>query len=213
MKINLKDWRPLQTPLLVFIGVLALSGYVIYYTHNSLKEAEQRLKADENALREARIRYQKSGEERDTIVRYLPEYRRLQNEGFVGYEARVNWVDGLRIANTRAELFGVDYQLGAQTPFREGPADNANPTQLPIQRSVMKINFKLLHEGDLMRFFSALRQQKIGLFALNECILVRDGNSIAPRSDPNLRAQCEIAWITMNPVNQPQTTPTTQTTQ
>lgn len=203
MKINLRDWRPLQIPLLVFLVVIAVSGYAVYYTHKSLQEAQQQLKTEESALREARTRYHKSGEERDMIVRYLPEYRRLQNEGFVGYEARVNWVDGLRIANSQAELFGVDYQLGPQTPFKEGAAETA--TQLPIQRSVMKIAFKLLHEDDLMRFFSALKNQKIGLFALNECILMREGSSLTPRSDPNLRADCEISWITMNPVNQPQT--------
>jgi hypothetical protein len=203
VKINLQDWRPLQIPLLVFVAVLAVSGYGVYYTHKSLQEAQQHLKSEEASLREARTRYHKSGEERDMIVRYLPEYRRLQNEGFVGFEARVNWVDGLRIANSEAELFGVDYQLGPQTPFHEGAA--ASSEQLPIQRSDMNINFKMLHEGDLMRFFSALKGQKIGLFALNECTLEREGASLTPRSEPNLRASCELSWITMNPVSQTQT--------
>jgi hypothetical protein len=203
MKINLKDWKPLQIPLLTFLAVLTLSGYGVYYTHTSLQEAQQQLKSEESALRDARGRYHKSGEERDMIVRYLPEYRRLQNEGFVGYEARVNWVDGLRIANTGADLYGVDYQLGPQTPLREGAGSNSS--QLPMQHSVMRINFKLLHEEDLMRFFSELKEQKIGLFALNECSLARSGSGLTPRSEPNLQADCELSWITMNPVSQPQT--------
>lgn len=211
MKINLQDWKPLQIPVLAFLAVLVLSGYGVYYTHKSLKEAQQQLKTEESALREARTRYQKSGEERDTIVHYLPEYRRLQNEGFVGYEARVNWVDGLRIANSEAELYGVDYQLGPQTPFKEGAA--ANSSQLPIQQSVMNINFKMLHEEDLLRFFSELKQQKIGLFALNQCNLARVGSTVAPRNEPNLQADCEISWITMNPVSPPQTGQQSQTTQ
>jgi hypothetical protein len=186
------------------VAVVSLSAYGVYYTHESLGSAQEQLKREESALREARSRYQKSGEERDTIVRYLPEYRRLQSEGFVGFEARVNWVDGLRIANSEADLYGVDYELGPQTPLRESAT--AGSPQLPIQHSVMKINFKTLHEEDLMRFFAGLRRQKIGLFALNSCSLERAATGTTVQQNvPNLRANCELSWITMNPVN-----PTTQ---
>jgi hypothetical protein len=199
MKLSTQDWKPLQIPVLVFVAVVVVSVFGIYYTHESLGEAQQRLTKEESALNEARSRYHKSGEERDTIVRYLPEYQRLRKEGFVGFDARVNWVDGLRIANSGADLYGVDYELGPQTSFREGAAPASS--QLPIQHSVMRIIFKILHEEDLMRFFEELRKQKVGLFALNNCMLERVGAGSASQNDPNLRAECELSWITMNPTN------------
>jgi hypothetical protein len=199
MKVSIQEWKPLQIPVLVFVAVVVVSVFSVYYTHQSLGEAQQRLAKEESVLNEARSRYQKSGEERDTIVRYLPEYQRLQKEGFVGFDARVNWVDGLRIANSGADLYGVDYELGPQTSFREATAPASS--QLPIQHSIMRIIFKLLHEEDLMRFVGELRKQRVGLFALNNCMLERVSTSSALQNDPTLRAECELSWITMNPSN------------
>ncbi len=61
----------------------------------------------------------------------------------------------------------------------------------------MKISLGLLHEGDLMRFLGTLARQGLGVFAVNQCSLehlVSGGGN-----QPNLRAECELAWITLRP--------------
>ena len=194
------DLRALRMPLTVLLVVLLASGALVFYTKHLADNASQQLKQQQNQLREARIRYQKSGDEKELINRYLDDYLRLQKQGFIGTEPRINWLDGLRIANQQAELFGVGYQIGAQHPY--ALAAEYNPGNLAIQQSLMKLNFLLLHEEDLMRFFNILSTKNVGLFHLEQCKLDRlDSNATISHFQPNLRAECNLTWITLNPAD------------
>ena len=109
--MNAEDLKALRIPLLVLICVAAIAAGAVYYTHFLRVQAEQKLVQQQQQLKEARTRLQRSGDEKEVIVRYLPAYQQLQRTGFVGEEQRINWLDGLRIANQQADLFGVDYQI------------------------------------------------------------------------------------------------------
>ena len=192
------DLRALRLPLTALFIVLLAGGALVYYTKNLADLALQQLKQQQNQLREARIRFQRSGDEKELISRYLDDYLRLQKQGFIGSEPRINWLDGLRIANQQADLYGVGYQIGAQRPY--ALAAEYNPGNLAIQQSLMKLNFRLLHEEDLMRFFNILSTKNVGLFHLDQCKLERlDSNASAIRFQPNLRADCALTWITLHP--------------
>ncbi len=194
------DLRALRMPLVVLVAVLLVSGALVFYSKLLVDASNQLLNQQQNQLREARIRYQKSGDERELINHYLDDYLRLQKQGFIGTEQRINWLDGLRVANQQAELFGVEYQIGAQHPYTF--TAEYNPDNLALQQSQMKLNFRLLHEDDLMRFFNILSTKNVGLFHLDQCKLERaDSNATAIRFQPNLRAECNLTWITLNPAD------------
>ena len=195
--MNMSDLRALQRPLGALIGVVALGAGLLYYIDYSLTNAQRDLARQQAQLREARTRLQRAGEERDIIVRYLGRYRQLEEIGFVGSEQRIGWLDALRLANQRMRLFGVDYQIGMQQPYPY--ANELNPGQLTLHQSLMKVNFKLLHEGDLMRFLGTLGQQQVGVFSVNQCMLERVEPGASMRYQPKLRAECELAWITLRP--------------
>ena len=200
------DLRAMRVPLTVLLIVLLAGGVLVFYTKHLAEASSQQLKQQENQLREARTRYQKSGDEKEIITRYLGDYKRLQKQGFIGTESRINWLDGLRVANQQSELFGVEYQIGAQQPYTL--ATEYNTGNFAIQQSLMKLNFPLLHEGDLMRFFSILSTKGVGLFHLRQCKLERlDSNPTTLRFQPNLRAECELTWITMNPADSTRSKP------
>jgi hypothetical protein len=194
--MNLRDLTALRTPLLVLLSVVAVGAVSIEYSTGLVKRAESELKAQKATLQEARTRYQRSGDEKDTIVRYLGSYEKLQREGVVGEEQRINWIDGLRLANIQSELFGVDYQIGVQQPY--GGVSEFDAGGIKLRQSVMKIRIPLLHEGDLLRFLATLEKQRVGLFTVNKCSLERTGTaSASPRYQPNLSAECDLAWITL----------------
>ncbi len=195
--MNPNDLRALRDPLIVMAIVLALSVGLIYYLNSSLQTAARELAQQQNELRGARTRLQNSRGEELIIVRYLNDYQSLQRLGFVGDEQRVNWLEGLRLSNQQAQLFGVDYQIGAQQPYPY--AGELDPGQLTLHQSVMKISFRLLHEGDLLRFLHALAQQGAGFFSVNQCLVGRLDTDGALRFQPTLRADCELAWITLRP--------------
>ena len=194
---DLHSLKTLQRPLGVLAAVITLSAIVLYYTDLTFHSARRAATQQQAQLREARIQLNKSGEEKATIVRYLDQYQQLQQFGFVGEEQRINWLDGLRLANQQARLFGVDYQIGAQQPYPF--AAELDPGPLMLRQSLMKLNLKLLHEDDLMRFLRTLAQQGAGVFSVNQCMMERAAAGDNLRNQPNLRAECELAWITLRP--------------
>ena len=195
--MNATEFKALQAPLIILVIVIGLGAGLIFELDQTLTSVKRELAQQQAQMREARTRLQKSGEEKEVIVRYLPNYQYLQRIGFVGDEQRLNWLEGLRLSNQQAQLFGVQYQIGSQQLYPY--AAELNPGQLTLHQSVMKLNFQLLHEGDLMSFLTALGKQGAGFFAVNHCKLDRFNTGGSIRFQPNLRADCEIAWITLRP--------------
>lgn len=189
--------RELHLPVIALVLAIGVAAGSVYYSDTLLKEAKRQLAQQELQLREARTRLQRSGDEKEVIVRYLGGYRELQRIGFAGDEQRINWLDGLRLANERADLFGVDYQISAQAPYAQ--ATEFKPGDIALNQSVMTVRFRLLHEEDLLRFFNTLRDAGAGLFAIDECALKRTDTAGAIRYQPNLAAECKLSWITARP--------------
>ena len=196
--MNTDDLKALRNPLIALAAVIAAGAGTIYYLDQSLTAARRDLAQKTTQMREARTRLQRSGDEKNIIVRYLPNYQKLESLGFVGEEQRLNWVEGLRLSNQEAQLFGINYQIGAQQPYAY--ASELNPGQLALHQSSMKIGFSMLHEGDLMRLLATLGRQGAGFFSVNQCQIDRaGGGAVTTRYQPNLRAECELSWITATP--------------
>ncbi len=192
--MNESDLVALRNPLLVMIAFLVIAAAAVYSTVQIKESARMQLAEQEARLKEAQTRLQKSGDEKDIIVRYRDAFRGLERAGFVGEEKRINWLDGLRLTNQRADLFGVDYEVSAQKKYRHAAA--LDPKQVALYESVMRLRFRLLHEEDLLRFFELLTQQNVGIFHLNQCDVRRIDTRGVIRYQPNLSVDCELSWIT-----------------
>ncbi|OGA25640.1 MAG: hypothetical protein A3I02_09475 [Betaproteobacteria bacterium RIFCSPLOWO2_02_FULL_67_26] len=192
--MNAADLQALRIPLIVLLAALLAGAAAIYFTDRMTVAARQQLVQQQNQLKEARTRLQKSGEEKDVIVRFLDGFRQLERSGFVGEEQRINWLDALRLANQQADLFGVDYQIATQKRFQY--AAELNPGQITLNQSVMRLRFRLLHEEDLVRFLNALARQGGGIFNVDLCLLRRIDTGGVIRYQPNVTADCELSWIT-----------------
>ena len=198
MKLNSRHLDSLKAPLAVLAAVVIAGAATVSWTRAEITKNQRALSAQENVLKEARNRFQRSGEERDLIVRFLGPYQELHSRGLIGPEQRINWLDALRNTNQQARLFGAEYQVSTQQPYPY--AQELNATRLGMAQSVMKLNLRLAHEGELMRFFRHLESQNAGAFDINECVLERASAADTPfNAQPNLRAECELAWITINP--------------
>jgi len=194
--MNQADLQALRNPLLMVAGVALLGALAVYSSGRLMIAARQQLAQQQVQLKDARTRLHKSGEEKDIIVRYLDGFRQLERTGFVGEEQRINWLDGLRLANQQADLFGVDYQIGAQRPYAY--AADFSPGALALNQSIMRVRFRLLHEGDLDRFHDALARQGAGIFAIDQCLMRRIDTRGVIRFQPNVNAECDLSWITVS---------------
>jgi len=196
LNLSAKDWRALSRPLIVLAAVAVVSAIAVAYTGRTVKNAQAQVKTEESALIEARNRVQQSGQEKRVIEQYVEPYRQLERAGIVGEEQRISWIDALRTANQEADLYGVEYNIGAQQPYSFTSEVNGGP--LSVRQSIMKLHLGLLHEGDLFRFFQALSAQKVGRFSVNQCSLKRLPVDLSvPVNQPTLSADCEVAWITI----------------
>ncbi|NOS96371.1 MAG: hypothetical protein HOP26_08115 [Methylotenera sp.] len=197
MKLNRQDWQKLQTPLVVlgvvFITVTLLIGFAQHYN----TKQEQALQTQQNLLNAARGRYQSSGAEKDMITEFLPQYQALINQGFVGEERRIEWVDDLRAQHKNHQLFGIKYNISQQEKYT--PAFATNLGGFVLHRSIMKLELDMLHEGDLLQLTESLNANNAASFMLRDCEIVRLNTNGLPSDQliANLHAQCELDWLTL----------------
>jgi hypothetical protein len=196
------DLQALRNPLLALLAVAAAGAAIVYYSERLEMTARRQFAQQQAQFKDARTRLQKSGDEREIIIRYLDRYREMERLGYIGEEQRINWLDGLRLANRQADLFGVDYQIGTQRAYVY--AADYSPGQLALNQSVMRLRFRLLHEEDLLRFFNALARQGTGLFTIDQCMLRRINTGGVIRYQPNVTAECDLSWITVKVAPGPQ---------
>lgn len=195
------DLKVLRLPLGVLCAVLLAAGAAGYYTHTLVDKARAALARQKGELQTAQTRMRQSGDERDTIVKYVDRYRELERLGFAGEEQRINWLDALRTANTSAGLFGISYQIGVQHAYPY--AAELDPGGVTIYESIMELDMNLLHEGDLPRFLDGLRAQRVGLFQIRDCSLTRTERSETLRNQSYIAAKCNLAWLTARPGSAP----------
>ena len=195
-----EDLQALRTPLIVLGAVAIVSLVLVLYSGGLVEAFQQKLTQREGELRQERLRIQNAGEEKEMIGRYLGPYQQLAQSGFVGEEQRINWLDGLRTANSQANIFGIEYDISAQRAYAHSA--EFNPSQLSLQESVMRLRLRLLHEEDLPRFLQALARQGGGLFTIDQCTIRRTKLAEIERTvnvQPNLSAECDLSWVTARP--------------
>ena len=199
--MNNEELKALRLPLIVLLAVIAMVAGAVYYTDLLAKQSAVALARQKSDFQSAQSRMRQSGDEKNTIVQYVDKYRELEKSGFAGEEQRINWLDALRNANSKAELFGVNYQIGVQHPYPY--AGELDPGGIALQESIMELDMRLLHEGDLLRFLDALRAQQVGLFHVKECSLLRTDKTETLRNQAYLSAKCDLVWITARPNTNP----------
>lgn len=200
-----EDIEALRIPLVALAATFMVAALIVYLSVNVLDNARRGLTQKDAELRDARLRIQNAGEEKDMIARYLAGYQQLTRAGFVGDEQRINWLDSLRLANEEAGTFGVEYEISAQRPYAY--AAEFNVGQLLLQESLMRLRFRLLHEEDLPHFFQALASRGGGFFTIDQCVVRRLKAGEAEKNlqfQANLGAECELRWLTVKPNTPPE---------
>jgi hypothetical protein len=196
--MNREDLQALRIPLIVLGLTLLASVGIAFFSGSLLDKARETRSQRETQLREARLRIQNAGEEKERIIRYVGAYQELARAGLVGEEQRINWLDSLRTANQDARTLGIEYDIGAQKPYSYAAEFDAG--KLLLQESVMRVKLRLLHEEDLPRFFGSLAKHGGGFFTVDECkvqrVALKDGK---PQLEANLAAECDVRWLTINP--------------
>ena len=204
MKFSQEDWKIIQPALLIFLVVILCAFLLLVYEQNQKQISASALERQQQAFTQASNRFIRSGEEKASIKLNLPKYQALLNQGAVGEERRIEWVDALRNIHKENKLFSIKFSIGPQSIYHAIPAKNIEPFK--AYHSQMKIELALLHENDLFTLFDELKRKNLAPFLIKQCEMTRQNANIGNSLTANILAKCDLDWITVHePIAQAKT--------
>ncbi len=190
------DWQVLRGAFIVLAGSLVISGLMVGGSDYFASQMQRELARNQADFRAASRRYLAIDEEERLIKTYYPAFVKLYDQGILGEENRLSWIEALKGAGDKIKLPTLNYQVAAQVVHSPAFALDLGPYQL--HASSMSLNMQLLHEGDLFQFFESLDRQAEGLYHVSSCRLTRSNAGIIIAPDAaNITAQCELEWLSI----------------
>ena len=185
-------WAALKSSLLILLVVMLITGTGVWWSANTLQQAEAARIQQHHASDAARQKLQRSNTEKQLIEQYRDAYQALIARGFVGAENRLAWLEAVQQANRDAHLYGLDYSLEPRSMVQQPGLG------VPLGQTVMRIRMPLLVEDDLAHFLSALQQRSASIFRVRACQVARAGET-PPQAinKPELETECELLWFTI----------------
>ncbi|HXU94761.1 MAG TPA: hypothetical protein VFP33_14005 [Gallionella sp.] len=198
MRFSLSDLQLIRWSVLAICAATFVGSLVLY---SSAKYAERTRKDHLDALQQLNVaRGHLAGalEDKENMAVYAGEYAALADLGVIGEDRRLDWVEGME--NIRQQNLVIDfrYSIAPQTAYAPQPPIASG--DFDIRYSEMKLQFDLLHEGQLLDFFTALRSQIKGRYILEGCSLQRTAAEGNPAI--HLTAECNGGWITLKKRNE-----------
>lgn len=191
------DWTILKTSLVIFCACFIIASALIgtsYYFKSSL---EKEYKINKSVFQSISRRYLDVDQEEKVLRENYPEFIRLYNEGIIGQEKRLNWIESLRQAGETIALPSLSYSIESQE--EHVPEYTVNYSGYTLYRSSMQLSLGLLHEGDLFKFIDYINKNTDGIYTIYECKFRKNSNEIFFEKDrANVSASCLLYWITID---------------
>jgi hypothetical protein len=195
MTLTRNEVRKLLLPGLAALALLGPGAALIAAGSASLSAAHRDLAAAQAERKQNRERLARIAEEEREVKEKLDVYRNLKRLNILGEERRLEWADAMARIRTQRELLDLRYRVERQRLLTSAPGKPAN---VDFFASPMKVQMALLHEGDLLRFLSDLRESGNGYYSVKRCSLARTATAATGVTiTPRLRADCEIDLITI----------------
>lgn len=204
MQLFRQEWQKLQAPTAILAAVIMLVLLLLTFAQSYKASQLELLQTQQNLLNIARQHYQSSGLEKSIITEYLPQYKALIQQGFVGEENRADWLALLKAQKKTHQLFDIKYSLDPQeippTLFAEHLGLTGNLSGFVLHSSVMKLDLDMLHELDILQLTESLANKNITPFMLCDCEITRIKNTsnLSSQLIANLHAKCVLDWLTIS---------------
>ena len=135
------------------------------------------------------------------LVQHEDAFKKFVDNAVIGDENRLSWVEVVqKFADTR-KIPSVKYSIASQVMLDKRTLDKKYK-DIDVYKSVMSLDMKILHEGDLFGIMESLRSEAKGLVAVDKCDVelinkdIAEGNILADAKH-NLTAYCELSWYTL----------------
>lgn len=203
MSFHLSDLAHIKWSLLAFTVSLIIGASAVWlsakYVGHSLRERQ----AAQKQVAEARKKLGAAESDLENMSTYAMEYAYLEQNKTIGGEQRLDWMEGLEKLRQQHHAIDFRYTITPQQPYTPNPALEMGNFELNL--SGLNLQVDLLHEGQLIKLFAALRTEMNSWFIIDHCTLRRNGNTDETASylTPRLKAECTGGWLTMKNRNAP----------
>ncbi len=188
------DWKILRGAIGIFMISFVVSTSMVAGSLYFKNEMLLKFNKDNRQFKSISNRYLRVDEEELLIREFYPEFLELYKKGILGREHRLNWIETLRVSGEHIKLPSLRYEIASQNQFM--PDFTINTGNFQIFRSIMKLNMKLLHEGDLFKLLDALDNKALGAYSVSKCNLKRIGDKIKEDTkNGNILTECELNWF------------------
>ncbi len=198
MNIARADLNRLRLPAIIAAVLAALGAIAIGTSEYYFALANSAYGAVKAQRAAAQGRMSKASEEEREIRENLLFYKRMQEQGMIGPENRLDWIDSIARIKTERKLLEIKYNIEAQKPLDYPSTSSIGATIFMVSR--MKLDMMLLHEEDLLNFLSDMRAAGKSLVSVRRCSIARlerGGLSTSQALFPRLRSECQIDLITL----------------
>jgi len=198
MKLSKSDFPVLRLGIMALCASSLVSASLLYASSEYANNARRELQNARNMGIDARRRLASAHEDRENMSIYSDEYGLLIKHKIIGDDQRLDWIEGLEDIRQMNLVTGFRYHFSPQQNFDPKPPLDAG--NFDIHYSEAKFQFDLLHEAQLVDFFTALRNRIKGWYHLEGCSVQRsspDEGSVGKTSATQLKAECTGGWITL----------------
>jgi hypothetical protein len=199
MNIRREDLKRLRLPAGLAILLIALGAASVALTDHYLGQATDALQTARAQRAAAQERVSKVSEEEREIRESLIFYQRMQRQGMIGQENRLDWIDAIARIKAERKLFEIKYSIEPQKPLDYPGIVPMKGGQFVVSR--MKLDMLLLHEEDLLNFLSDMRATERFHVSVRHCSISRiERGAVAPGQAlmPRLRSECQIDLVTVD---------------
>lgn len=197
MNFTRRDLVKLRWPLLGALALLLLAALPAWWSHHEVVAGTR--ERDAAAARKQRVeqRLRQVRTEEQEIKERALIFQRLQQSGIAGEERRLEWTELLRALQNQLRIPGLVYEFGVRKPLDNDGGPYA------YFASPMRMQLRLVHEEDLLRFLDRLQREAQALVLIRSCTLAPlssrgiGSGSIDSGDLAQLGAECDLRWITV----------------
>jgi len=161
---------------------------------------------DENArtlgeMRSWSSKIEEANRNNQILVQHEDTFKKLKNNYVIGDENRLSWVEVVQKVADSRKIASMKYNIASQVLLDKNTLDKKY-RDIDVFKSVMSLEMKFVHEGDLFVMLNALREEAKGLVAVDKCdveLINKDVNDgiIGANITDNMSAYCELSWYTL----------------
>jgi len=187
---------------LVFFIIISLSVISMVMASDAYKSnASEKNTRTLAEMRSWRNKIDEANKNNQILVQHEDTFKKLKDKFVIGDENRLSWVEVVQKVAESRKIASVKYDIASQVLLDKKTLDTKY-AGIDVFKSVMSLEMKFIHEGDLFVMLNALRNEAKGLVAVDKCdveLINKDVNEgiIGQNTTDNMSAFCQLSWYTL----------------